>query len=77
MSHTNNLEVVFYMFCPVFKGQGTTYAHSTLYLPLDHLITDDTIKTELSTICAFLLHHFLFHISYWQLLSSTAGSSLP
>jgi len=54
----------------------TTYTFSTLYLLLYHLITVDALRTGFSRICTFLLHHFRFHISYWQLLSSTAGSSL-
>ena len=54
----------------------TTYTFSTLYLLLYHLITVDALRTGFSRICTFLLHHFRFHVSYWQLLSSTAGSSL-
>jgi len=76
-SHTNKLEAIFCIFCPTFNGQGTTYTFYTLYLLLDHLITVDALKTGFSRICTFLLCHFLFHVSSWQLLSSTAGSSLP
>jgi hypothetical protein len=76
-SHTNKLEAIFYISCPTFNGRGTTHTFSTLYLLLDHLITMDALRTGFSRICTFLLHHFRFHVSYWQLLNSTASSSLP